>query len=263
MSLGATLSRKLDRDPTRRFSDRVAYYVRYRPGYPAELIQFLRRQLNLVASDVVADVGSGTGKLSEMFLQAGNVVYGIEPNAEMRAAAEEALRDRPGFHSIAGSAEATGLAEASVDIATAAQAFHWFHIDEARREFRRILRPAGWAVLIWNRRVEQTPFLSAYEALLQRLSLDYASVDHRKTTASGALGDFFGRDDYPRTTFPNTQTLDWDGLRGRSLSSSYVPLPGQPEHESLMTELRRIFDEHRQDGVVRVEYETEVYWSRI
>jgi SAM-dependent methyltransferase len=257
------LNQKPARDPTRRFSDRVAYYVRYRPGYPAELIEFLRNELKLEPSDVVADVGSGTGKLSELFLQAGNAVYGIEPNAEMRAAAEQALRDRPNFHSIAGSAEATGLADASVSIVAAAQAFHWFRIDETRREFQRILRPAGWAVLIWNRRIERTSFLRAYEELLQRLSLDYASVDHRKTTATGALGEFFGRDDYPRTTFPNRQTLDWDGLRGRSLSSSYVPLPGQPEHEPLMTELRRVFDEHQTDGVVRIEYETEVYWSHV
>jgi len=263
MSLGAALDQKPDRDPTRRFSDRVAYYVRYRPGYPGELIEFFRNELNLDPSDVVADVGSGTGKLSELFLQAGNVVHGIEPNAEMRAAAEQALRDRPGFHSIDGSAEATGLADASMNVAAAGQAFHWFRIDATRREFRRILRPAGWVVLIWNRRTGRSPFLSAYEDLLRRLSIDYGVVDHRRMTDSGVLAGFFGCDDYPRTTFPNIQTLDWEGLRGRALSSSYVPLPGQPNHEPLMTELRRIFDAHQQEGVVRFEYETEVYWGRV
>jgi SAM-dependent methyltransferase len=257
------LSAASDREPTRRFSDRVDYYVRYRPGYPAELLELLKRELGLEASCRVADVGSGTGKLSELLLDGGLHVFAVEPNAEMRSAAERALSERPGFHSVAGSAEATGLADGSVDAVTAAQAFHWFRIDEARRELRRILVPGGQVALIWNRRTERSAFLRAYEDLLQRRSIDYAVVDHRRTTDSARLGRFFGRDDYPRATFPNVQRLDWEGLRGRVLSSSYVPLPGQPGHEALLAELRRIFDEHRRDGVVRIEHETEVYWGRL
>jgi SAM-dependent methyltransferase len=252
-----------DLGPTRRFSGRVADYVRYRPGYPPALMEYLRRDLALDPSHRVADVGSGTGKLSEMLLRQGNVVFGVEPNPEMRRAAEAVLRDFPGFRSVDGSAEATGLADASVDQIVAAQAFHWFRVEEARREFARIGRAGSPTALVWNRRLESSSFLRAYESLLLRLSLDYAAVDHRKKSDPRILSDFFGRGGYRRATFPHAQTLDWQGLRGRVLSSSYVPVPGHPGHDAMFRELRHLFDEHRRDGRVTLEYETEVYWGRL
>ena len=257
------MSEEPDRRPTQRFSDRVAYYVRYRPGYPPGLLPLLRRELDLTPSDVIADVGSGTGKLSELLLDAGHIVHAVEPNAEMRAAARERLGQRPGFHDVAGSAEASGLPDSGVDLVVAAQAFHWFRANDARREFRRILRPEGAIVLVWNRRREAGPFLEAYERLLQRRGIDYQEVDHRTTTDCGALDAFFGRSDFPRTILPHQQRLDWEGLRGRALSSSYVPLAGQPGHDELMRELRTIYDGHQRHGQVRLEYDTEVFWSRL
>lgn len=250
------------RDPTRRFSDRVAYYVRHRPGYPSALMDVFRRRLGLEPSHAVADVGSGTGKLSELLLRNGNPVIGIEPNREMREAAEVALRDFPQFRSVAGSAESTGLDADSVDHVVAAQAFHWFRADEARAEFVRIGRPGGWTALVWNRRLESSPFLCAYEDLLHRFSLDYAAVDHRKKSDPVTLHEFFGGG-HQRATLPNAQRLGWDGLRGRVLSSSYAPLPGQPNHDALFRELRRTFDAHQQNGRVTFEYETEVTWGRL
>lgn len=251
-----------DRDPTRRFSDRVAHYLRYRPGYPPALIDVFRRELGLEPWHAVADVGSGTGKLSELLLRNGNPVFGIEPNREMREAAEAALRDFPRFRSVDGSAESTGLAAGSVDHVVAAQAFHWFRADEARTEFVRIGKPGGWTALIWNRRLESSPFLRAYESLLHCFSLDYAAVDHRKKSDPDTLRGFF-RGRHHRAALSNAQVLDWTGLQGRVLSSSYAPMPGQPNHDAMFRELRRIFDAHQQDGRITFEYETEVYWGRL
>jgi ubiquinone/menaquinone biosynthesis C-methylase UbiE len=153
-------------DAKQRFSNRAADYVRYRPGYPAEVLPLLRSECGLKSGHVIADIGSGTGFLSELFLKNGNRVYGVEPNEAMRQAGEEYLAAYDGFVSINASAEATTLGNASVDFVTAGQAFHWFEPSAARREFIRILKPLGWIVVLWNDRQMDTPFASAYENLL-------------------------------------------------------------------------------------------------
>jgi SAM-dependent methyltransferase len=252
----------MERDPTQRFSGRVGYYVRYRPDYPVELLDLFRQECGMQPEHAIADIGSGTGTMARMLLRNGNTVFGVEPNAEMRRAAETALSDHARFRSVDGQAEATGLDSGAVDGVVAAQAFHWFRVEETRAEFERIGRPGAWCALVWNRRTENSAFLQAYEELLQRLSLDYPSVDHRKTTDSGVLERFFG-DEPRRAVLPHRQWVDWTGLRGRALSSSYVPLPGQPNHDALMRELRCIFDECATDGRVSFEYETETFWSRL
>jgi len=251
-----------DPRPTRRFSDRVEYYEKYRPGYPEELVSFLQQELELSATSVVADVGSGTGLLARLILPAAKLVIAIEPNPEMRRAAEVRLGNRSGFRSAGGSAEATDLATGSVDLVLAAQAFHWFDRDRARREFSRILRPPRRVGLVWNRRkTETSPFLRAYEDLLQRLSIDYSTVDHRNVAVPSTLAAFFGTDRYREAHFPNEQVLDWDGLQGRVLSSSYAPMPDHPGHVPMMRELRRIFEDGEEDGKVTLEYDTELFWG--
>lgn len=244
-----------------RFDSRVANYALYRPGYPAELVAFMRGELGLTADAVVADVGSGTGILSELLLGAGCRVFAVEPNASMREAAEASLGAHPNFTSAAGTAEATALADASVDFATAAQAFHWFDVEKARDEFRRILKPGGWAVVVWNnRRTDSTAFLRDYEKLLRDFGTDYAQVAATYGDEN-SLRKFFA-DGYQLKRFDNFQLFDFDGLKGRLLSASYVPLAGHPSHEPMLAELRRVFDAHQQDGRVRVEYDTDVYYGR-
>jgi SAM-dependent methyltransferase len=245
-------------DATRRFSDRVADYVRYRPGYPDELLHCLRHDFGLSAETTVADVGSGTGISSAFLLRSGCTVFGVEPNDGMRAAAEEQLACQARFRSVAGSAEATTLPDRSVDLVAAGQAFHWFDRDAARVEFARILRPGGVAVLFWNSRsADGTPFLRGYERLLQEYGTDYAEVNHRRIDAE-SLRSFFGGPVASRV-FANAQTLDCDGLRGRLLSSSYTPAEGHPDRAPMLRELRALFDGHQRDGVVRIEYETDLY----
>jgi SAM-dependent methyltransferase len=194
-----------------------------------------------------------------MLLKHGNIVIGVEPNEAMRAAAERLLAGYPRFRSVAGTAEATTLSGASVDWVTAAQAFHWFDVERSRAEFRRILRSGGRVALVWNNRLENTPFLAAYEALLQRCSTDYAKVKHQAVESDGSLERFFGGGGFARRTFANRQALDLDGLRGRTLSASYVPRAGQPGHEAIMEALELLFARHARSGRVALEYETRLY----
>jgi SAM-dependent methyltransferase len=245
-------------DPTARFGNRVADYVATRPGYPPAVLDLLRTEARLTLSSVIADIGSGTGLSAEMFLKLGHTVYGVEPNAEMRAAGERLLSNYPHFHSVAGSAEATTLPDASIDLIIAGQAFHWFDPPGARAEFRRILRPGGHVVLMWNtRRTDSSPFLRGYEAMLQRFGTDYREVVHTNIDRA-KLAAFYGGP-FKSFKLDNEQLFDREGLRGRTRSSSFTPPPGHPDFEPMMAELDRLFDVHDDGGRVRFEYDTEVY----
>jgi len=245
-----------------RFNNRVENYAAYRPGYPAGVVDFLREELKLSTASIVADVGSGTGLLSELFLQNGNEVFGVEPNDEMRAAAAVQLQTHPNFKSVKGTAEATTLADASFDFVTAGQAFHWFDTNKARTEFARILKPGGYAVIIWNlRRTNSTPFLRDYEALLRRVGTDYDKVA-KSYAKEEDLHRFFDGN-YQIKKFDNSQIFDFAGLRGRTLSASYVPLAGQPGHEEMLAGLREIFNCHQHNGTVEHQYDTEIYYGKV
>ena len=247
---------------TRRFSDRVENYVRYRPGYPHEVIRELKSECGLIASHAVADVASGTGIWTRMLLENGNLVFGVEPNAEMRQAGERLLVPFPKFTSIAGTAEATTLADQSVDFVTSAQAAHWFDRARARGEFVRILKPGGWLVLLWNERVtDSTAFLRDYEQLLLTYGTDYQDIRHEHTTS--AVNEFFDPAPFQEQTFAMRQEFDYAGVEGRLLSSSYAPGPGHPKHAPMLRELRCIFDADAIGGRVAFEYETRLYFGRL
>jgi SAM-dependent methyltransferase len=247
---------------TSRFSDRVENYVRYRPGYPAEALQVLKRECRLTSDHVIADIASGTGIWTRILLENGNPVFGVEPNAEMRAAGERLLASFPKFKSVAGTAEATTLPDASLDFVTAAQAAHWFDRAGARREFARILKPGGWLVLLWNERVtDSTPFLRDYEQLLLQYGTDYAEVRHERTT--DAVNEFFDPVPFQARVFDLRQEFDYTGIEGRLLSSSYAPGPEHPQYEAMIAELRRIFDKHAVAGHAAFDYKTRVYFGRV
>jgi len=251
------------RDATQRFSNRVENYVNYRPGYPPELITTLQAECQLATASLVADIGSGTGILSQLFLKHGNTVYAVEPNQAMRAAGERRLSHYPGFHSIAGRAEATTLPDQSVDFVVVGQAFHWFDRLAARAEFSRILKPEGWLMLVWNSRaIEATPFMQVYEQLLQRFATDYVQVDHTQIKAAD-LARFFGQDGMQTKRFTYVQQFDQTGIAGRLLSSSYAPEAGHPDYEPMLAELMRIFQRHQQNGLIPFVYDTEMYYGRL
>jgi SAM-dependent methyltransferase len=250
-------------DAKQRFSNRVADYVRYRPGYPAALLDLLRSECALRTEHVVADIGSGTGLLSKLFLESGNRVFGVEPNAEMREAGEGYLRTVENFTSVNASAEASTLGDASVDFVTAGQAFHWFEPKAARREFVRILKPGGWVVVVWNdRRMEETQFGRDYEDLLVRFGTDYTRVKDAYPEISH-IQSFFGESSFVKRDLPNEQLFDWDGLRGRLRSSSYVPTEGHPNFAPMMAQLEKIYRANAENGVVHMEYFTRIYFGQL
>ena len=249
-------------DPTRRFSKRVQNYLKYRPTYPPEIIALLESECGLISEAVIAEPGSGTGLLTELLLKNGNRVFGIEPNAEMRTAGERALAKYSKFSSIDATAEATTLPDQSVDFIVAGQAFHWFEREKAGAEFSRILKPAGWVVLIWNGFfVESSPLMAAYQALVLRHGTDYLEVSRELDHSD--IASFFAPGRCKLAHFNFQQTFDYQGLEGRLLSSSFVPEPNHPSYEPMLVDLRDIFDAHQKDGRVAFEYETEVYYGQL
>jgi len=248
------------KSPTERFSDRVENYVKFRPSYPPGVIATLREECGLSPASVVADIGSGTGILTRVLLETGAEVIGVEPNSGMRSAAERLLAKFPRFTSRDGRAEATGLVPSSVDMITAAQAFHWFDWDQTKSEFTRILKPGGWVALIWNKRRTDSAFGQAYESLLLRCAAEYSAVDHRRVTDDD-IAAFFAPAEVTTATFENFQTFDFESLKGRVMSSSYAPTEEDPRHHLLMAGLRSIFDSHAEHGAVRFEYDTHMYYG--
>jgi SAM-dependent methyltransferase len=247
-------------DPIHRFSSRVETYVRFRPSYPKQILETLEQDCGFTNESIVADIASGTGIFTKLLLEHGNRVFGVEPNAEMRRAGEEFLSTYPKFTSVTGTAEATTLEPRSVDFVTAAQAGHWFDRAKSRREFARILKSGGWAVLVWNeRRTDSTPFLRDYEELLLRYGTDYNQVRHEHTV----VADFFDPLPFQERTFDLQQVFDYAGVEGRLLSSSYAPGPGNPNHAPMLRELRRIFELHQHGGQVSIEYATRMFYGQL
>ena len=245
------------KDNTLRFSDRVQDYILYRPHYPNGVMDILKSHYGLSSEHIVADIGSGTGISSEWFIENGNQVYAVEPNTEMRLAAESLNKGHLNFISRNGTGECTGLPGRSIDFVICAQTFHWLDSSLAKKEFWRILKPEGKVVLMWNERSVASDFQKEYEETLYRCVSAYKEVTHRDISES-VLSDFF----FPRTMtkyqLPNYQDLDLDGLLGRMMSSSYIPKEGE-EHHHLISEITQLFHNYQLDGKVRFEYRTSVY----
>jgi Methylase involved in ubiquinone/menaquinone biosynthesis len=244
-----------------RFSNRVENYIKYRPGYPAEVLRLFKDEMSLTPSSALADIGSGTGISSRLFLENGNTVYGVEPNAAMRNAATMLLTNFPGFKPVEGTAEYTTLPDNSVNIVFAAQAFHWFDPESTRIEFKRILNKNGYIALMWNeRQLDTTPFLREYERFLLTHAADYEKVRHENVT-NDYLSNFF-RSDFSQKTFANAQIFDFEGLRGRMLSSSYMPSETNERFAAVESELRRLFEKHADaSGKVAILYDTNVFYT--
>ncbi len=250
------------KDSIARFSNRTDNYARYRPTYPAGVIDILGSDCGPTGNSTIADVGSGTGILSELFLKNGNFVIGIEPNEAMRQSAERLLKRFSRFVSSDATAEATRLEPASVDFVTAGQAFHWFDREKARKEFVRILKPGGWVVLIWNeRKLDSTPFLREYENLLLRYGTDYEKVRHENV--AGEIAQFFAPGIFCLKTLENAQHFDFAALVGRTRSASYTPEPGSPNFEPMFAKLEDIFNANKREGIITFEYDTRVYYGRL
>jgi SAM-dependent methyltransferase len=245
-----------------RFSSRVENYAKFRPGYPPGILDVLKSDCGLTKNSLIADIGSGTGLLSQVFLKNGNAVLGIEPNELMRAKAKQLLQSFANFKCVAGTAESTTLPDGSIDFITAGQAFHWFDQAAAKREFIRILKPRGWVVLVWNaRRLDETAFLRDYEGLLLRYSPDYPVVRHENVDEG--IASFFAPEPMKQVSLENGQRFDFEALKGRLCSSSYAPEPGDPNFELMLQDLEGIFNKYNENGVVNFDYDTRIYYGHL
>lgn len=212
----------------------------------------------------MADVGSGTGIFTRLLLAAGAKVYAVEPNDAMRQAAEAEFRASANFISVKGSAEATGLKDHSVSLLTCAQAFHWFDPAGARREFSRILAPGGWCAVIWNTAVVGTgAFALGYEKIKNDFGTDFTRVRHEKIEKTGRFDAFFGAGRWQRHGFDNFQELDFEGLKGRVLSSSYMPKETHPTYPAMVAALQELFGRCEKGGIIRMDYETELFLGQL
>jgi SAM-dependent methyltransferase len=248
--------------PTERFSSRVETYVRFRPSYPPGVIDVLRDECGLSGASVVADIASGTGLFTRLLLENGNRVFGVEPNADMRGAGEEYLAEFPNFTSVAGTAESTTMPDHSLDLITSAQAAHWFKRDEAVKEFQRILRPGQYLALVFNdRQVKGSAFADDYEEVVVKYGTDYSEVQRLGRIFEG--DEFFAPFKCEKRVLANHQDLDYPALEGRVLSSSYAPQSGEPSFAPMLADLRRMFDKHQHGGLVRMEYDTNIYFGKL
>jgi SAM-dependent methyltransferase len=250
-------------NPTERFTGRVENYRRYRPGYPPDLVEWLRDECGLGADTVVVDVAAGTGILTELLLAAGFYVTAVEPNAQMRAVCAKLESRYTKLRSLSGTGEKTGLPDASVDLITVAQAMHWFDLERTRSEFVRILRPgSGCAVIYNNRHFGGDAFHDGYEALLREFGVDYVNVKQQHVGRK-RLAKFFAPEPMQCRVFPNTQSLTLEALEGRILSSSYIPQPGHPRFAEMQAAIRKLFAETERDGTVSIEYDCVVCWGQL
>lgn len=252
----------MSKNTVERFSNRVENYIKYRPAYPPEVLKLFKEKVGLTRDSAVADVGSGPGVSARQFVENGNVVYCVEPNDAMRAAAEETFKSFPNFRSVNGDSENTTLPDSCVDLVVAAQAFHWFRPGPTKAEFRRILKPGGYAALIWNaRRLDSTPFLREYEPFILAHATDYGAVRHENTKESD-IERFLGSG-YEKAVFNNIQIFDFEGLKGRLFSSSYMPAEGTEKGRETERDLRALFDKHAKNGKIEIFYDTNVFYSKL
>ncbi|MBK7157872.1 MAG: class I SAM-dependent methyltransferase [Ignavibacteria bacterium] len=249
-------------DNTNRFSNRVENYVKYRPGYPLEIIDFLKNECALSGKTIIADIGSGTGISAKLFLNNGNIVYGVEPNKEMREAAENFLKEYPEFISINGTAENTTLESNSVDMIISGQAFHWFDKQECKSEFKRIIKREGYVILFWNEKTESNDFMKSYYDLLKIYGTDYEKVNHSTNTDDIVIDKFYSPYGFNKKIFDYRQSLDYKGLEGRLLSSSYIPLEGE-NHDKMIRDLKNMFEKYNVNGEIAMEYDTLVYYGKL
>ena len=248
-------------DFTKRFTGRASFYSTSRPSYPPRILDILRSEIDFDDSCSVADIGSGTGLLAQLFLQNGNKVFGVEPNDEMRGFAEKSLGRFPRFLSVKGTAEHTGLETGSIDLVVIGQALHWFDPDASSTEFARILKTNGHVCIVYNNRNDHDRFMKEYDQIVRKYARNRASVPN---IDDAYLARFFKNGKYSKFSLSNEQPLDLEGLVGRMTSASYMPGPSERDQFALLREdVARLFKTHEKLGKVRMLYDTTVLLGKI
>ncbi len=247
-------------NPTNRFSGLAEVYAKSRPSYPADAIKFIVQHCALTKDSTLVDVGAGTGISARLMAEQGPTVIGVEPNDDMRTQAESESLDFENLSFLKGTAEETLLLDNVADAVLCAQAFHWFRAEEALAEFKRILKPGGWTVLMWNERDEKDAFTRTYGDLLRELP-ETLAVEVPRGMAGQALFDTKSFSDQEVHHFSNQQIMDEEGLIGRAFSASYAP-KDKVVAEQFTLKLRKLFKDFAHDDTVTLLYDTSVYVGR-
>ena len=248
-------------DSTKIFADAADYYKKYRPTYPNELFTFLDNNI-LNKTDVIADIGSGTGIFSKHLLDLAHNVISIEPNLEMRKTAEADLYQYLQWSSVNATAENTTLADKSIDAIVVAQAFHWFDLNKIKIEFKRILKSSGCCILVWNLRDNTVPFMHDYENIVTQCVENYQQVIANNYISDEIILDFFYPQEVDVHNFKQIQALDLEGLKGRILSTSYAPKSG-PNFDRLMSLAIDLFKRYEHNGCIEMSYVCKCYVSKL
>ena len=243
-----------------RFTGKSKAYSKFRPSYPKEFLNYLYSEVGFSEKSVVADIGSGTGIFTKQLLKKGSTVFAVEPNEDMRKTAEEDLKEYSGFFSIPASAENTGLENSSVDFVTVAQAFHWFDTQKFKTECKRILKPQGKIILVWNSRNDDSVITKENE------KIDIEFCKNFKGYSGGISGPLqrekiaqFFDNKFELKVFENPLVYDRDGFIGRNLSSSYAPKGGEENYEEYISALSDMFDKFSTNGVIEYPFYTQSY----
>ena len=245
-----------------RFCGLSETYHKYRPHYPAHIVETLIEEAGLTKNSVIADIGSGTGLSCLPFLDNGNLVYGIEPNPEMRKIAGESLKNYPNFLQLPGTAENPGLPSSSIDFIFAGQALHWFDLQKCKKPLKEVAKKGGWFVIVWQERNVSTDFMEELEQMINEYSIDYNKVDH-KNIDTKKLKSFFHPHSFEEKVFPYEQEFDLEGLKGRLLSCSYLPFNAdKPGYDQMIKKIEEIFEKHKQDGKVTIPYHCKMYYGK-
>ena len=244
------------------FNGTADFYFRYRPTYPEELMDTITKETGLNPKWVVADIGSGTGILSTLFIEHGNQVKCVEPNDEMRQKSLEILSTRGKVEFIKGTGENTNLPDSSVDLVACGQSFHWLDRRLAKKEFTRILRGRKWVALVWNDRVnEPGTFTGEYESVVRRYSKAYHSTGSTVLSSKNISSFFNGS--YKKFQFQNVQKLTLESVIGRYRSASYAIKENDPKYESMIGEFSDLFKKYERKGSVEMVYITKLYLGHL
>lgn len=245
-------------DNTGKFTNKADNYVKYRPTYPKEFIDYLSSEVGFGKDSVVADIGAGTGILTKLLLDRAKSVYAVEPNLHMRQAGEKYCSEYKNFTAVDGTAEETSLPDKSVDFITAAQAFHWFDRDKAGLEFRRILKSGGKVVLVWNSRISSSEFIMENDELCRRICPNFNGFSGG-TDEDGTIFDFFRDGKCDCRIFNNDRQLSLEEYIGGSLSASYAPFEGEPNYNTFVEGLTKLFEKYSSGGKLLMPNNTRSY----
>lgn len=239
-------------------------YSQYRPTYPNQFISYIYLNADIRNQSIIADIGSGTGILTKQLLEQGNDVFAVEPNADMRNIAENNLENFKNFYSIEGTAENTTLKSQSIDVITVAQAFHWFDREKFKNECKRILKPNGKVILVWNSRDEKSEIVIENDRINRKYCHNFKGFSNgmKGAVGEGEFSDFF-TNEYDEKAFKNDIKFNCDGFIGRNLSASYALKENEKFYSEYISELKNLFNKYCTDGMLTMPNFTRCYIGKV